>query len=315
MEKSYSAFGLELRSGFPLAGMTPVRPAGLPVLALSLETPAELEDVWVAAEGAGAWRGMLSDGNELKIERGPGGLLFSYGSRARFRLDPVAGRLGCAPLDPTALDWQRVLLDRVLPQASLAFGREAIHAAAVETPLGVVAIAAAGGTGKSTLAAEMVRRGHRFFCDDVLVLGGGGAVVAHPGAPHMTLDPAGGSVDVAVEGSALGVLDGECWIEVAAAAAPAPRPVAAVALLERAAGLSLEAESLPASPLALAPFMLGLPDDDGRDGRRFALYSDLVEATKLLALRGDAADSPRAFADELERAVGLGARASSGSLR
>jgi hypothetical protein len=316
MANDCSAFGLALRSSFPLPGMAPGGGEGLPALRLDLETPAELQAAWRGVDGAGAWRGRLSDGNELTIERGhDGGLLFSYGRLAQFRFDAAQGRLGCAPVDLGALDWQRVLLDRVMSHVSLAFGREALHAAAVQTPLGVVAIAAAGGAGKSTLAAEMVRRGHGFFCDDILVLGGEGAVRAYPGAPHMSLDLAGGIAPVPAPASAvtLGILAGERWIGVGDSASREESRVVAIVLLERGQGLPLEALALPASPLSLAPFMLGLPDDEGRDAARFALYSDLVDSAMLLGLSGDADDSPGALADVLEEALGLGAAVASRS--
>ena len=312
MGKSYSAYGLALRSTFPLAGMAPADGKGLPVLELRLETPAELRAAWLGIDGLGSWQGRLSDGNELTIERGQGGsLLFSYGELAQFRLDLAAGRLCCAPVDPEALGWQRVLLGRVLPHASIAFGREALHAAAVETPRGVVAIAAPGGMGKSTLVAELVRRGHRFFCDDVLVFGGGGTVEAYPGSPHMNLDLADDAAEPA-GASTLGVLSGERWVTVGEVASR-PTPVAAIVLLERAPGLPLEARALPTSPLTLAPFMLGLPDDEGRDGARFALYSDLVESAAILHLGGDVSNGPGEFAETLERAIGLAATVADGS--
>src|SRR5207245_620438 len=110
--------------------------------------------------------------------------------------DADGGRLGCAPRDVTMLDWQRVLLSRVLPNVSLARGREALHASAVETPLGILAVAAPSGTGKSTLAGELMNRGWPLFADDVLVLSrGSGGVEAHPASPHMNVgDGAVGSV-------------------------------------------------------------------------------------------------------------------------
>lgn len=317
MGKSYTAYGLALRSGFPLAGMTAADGAGLPALELALEDPAALLAAWAGIDGAGSWRGRLSDGKELAIERGQAGsLLFSYGDLARFRFDPAAGRLDCAPVEPQALDWQRVLLGRVLPHVSIAYGREGLHAAAVLTPRGVVAIAAPGGMGKSTLAAELARRGHRFFCDDVLVIGGdGGAVAAYPGSPQMNLeladDPADPGADPA-PGATIAVLAGERWVAVEGAATR-PAPVAAIVLLERAPGLTLEARALPTSPLTLAPFMLGLPDDEGRDGARFALYSDLVESAAILHLGGGPGDGPGEIADALERALGLTAAVAEGS--
>jgi hypothetical protein len=319
MGTSYSAFGLTLRPSFPLPGMTRADDTDLPTLRLDLESKDELLTNWHGVEGAGAWRGMLSDGNELVIERGEsGGLLFSYGQLAQFRFDPEAGRLCCSPSQLAALEWQRVLLNRVLPHVSLAFGREALHAAAVQTPVGVVAIAAPGGAGKSTLAAAMVRRGHRFFCDDILVLAGGeGAVEAHPGAPHMSLDAPGEAGGVALlpkSGSTLAILDGERWVTVGEHVVGRPDKVAAVVLLERGDGLALEARPLPTTPLTLVPFMLGLPDDEGRDAGRFALYSDLVDSTALLCLSGDSGDRPEDLAEVLEGAIGLAAPVAGGGV-
>jgi hypothetical protein len=315
MERSYSSFGLALRSSFPLAGMRPIDVDGLPSVELAMEAPAELLAAWRGVDGGG-WRGQLSDGNELSIERGPAGLLFSYGDSAWFLFDSARGRLGCASADPASLDWQRVLLDRVLPLVSVAVGREALHSAAVETPLGVVAIAASSGTGKSTLAAELTRRGHRFFCDDILILDGGGGAVAHPGAPHMNLDlPAtsAAALQLPAFASTLGILAGEAWVEVGSRAAREPREVVAIVLLERAAGLTLQARRLPVSPLTLVPFMLGLPDE-ARDAATFAVYSDLVDSAVLLRLSGGADDSPADFAAALEDAIGLDVAAAEGIL-
>jgi hypothetical protein len=307
MSKSYIAFGLALRPSFSLPGMEPVEDGGLPRVSIELEAPEDLMAGWSGGLTPSPWRGRLGDGNELTIERGVrGDLLFGYGNRARFRLDPGAAKLACAPREPGALDWRRVLLTRVLPNVSLARGREALHAGAVETPLGMVAVAAPSGTGKSTLAVELIRRGWPLVADDVLVLSRGpGGVEAHPSSPHMNLgDATADSVSASELGETLGVLGGERWVAVEAASREA-RPLAAVFLLERSRGLSLEAEALPASPLVLAPFMLGLPDEKGRDASRFALYSDLIESTTLLRLGADPGDRPADLADAVELSLGL----------
>jgi hypothetical protein len=309
MEKGYSAFGLALRSSFPLPGMAEAEAGGLPPLALELETPASLERAWSGSRSSQPWRGRLGDGNELTIAWGvDGDLLFDYGGGARFRLDPGRGRLGCAPLDSPALAWKRVLLSRVLPGVSLALGREALHAGAVEMPCGVVGIAAASGSGKSTLAAELMRRGAALFADDVLTLGlDDGAVSAYPGSPHANIGPGpAGSIEPEQLGSVLANFSGECWVGVRHASR-GTCAIAAVVLLERKPGLQLAVEALDASPLALAPHMLGLPDDEPeREGSRFALYSDLVESTALLRLTAGLADHPADLADALERAIAAG---------
>lgn len=301
MGTDYTAFGLGLRSSFPLPYLA-AGEAALPALELDLVSGEELERHWSGAAGPSAWRGRLRDGAELSIAWGrDGDLLFGYGEEARYLLEPAGERMLCVAARIESLGWQRVLLSRVLPVVAIARGYEALHAAAVETPAGVVAIVGASGAGKSTLAAELLRRGHRLFSDDVLVIGSGGErVLAHPGGSHLSLDP-GCEHDLGVE--VLGELGGKLWAVMAeAATATAPAPVVAVALLERSGG-DVRAEEIPASPLALAPFMLGLPDDDARDAARFGLYADLVEGCKLLRLGGSAEAPAADFAAALERAL------------
>lgn len=315
MVEIYSAFGLTLRSALSLPGMRPAEPSGLPEVSVEVVSPAELDASWSGPARPGSWRGRLGDGEELRIEWGEAGdLLFAYGERARFHLDPSGARLACAPRgDGVVLDWQRVLLTRILPNVSLAHGREALHAGAVETPLGVIAIAASSGTGKSTLAAELAERGWPLFADDVLVLEqrGPGDVVAHPAGPHANLSAEAPREDSPAVHEELGTVGGERWVAVERTSSE-PRAVAAVALLERRPGLSLEAEAIDASPVALAPFMLGLPDDEGRDASRFDLYSDLIDSATLLRLSAAPEDAPGELAESLERTLGLSRSAALG---
>ncbi|MGA8746085.1 MAG: hypothetical protein WB507_09495 [Solirubrobacterales bacterium] len=307
--ETFTAFGLTLRSAFPLPGMAPDEGDDLPALDLDLVGSREVDLAWSGAASPAPWRGRLGDGSELTIEWGrDGDLLFAYGRRARFHLDASKTRLRCAPLKAEDLAWQRVLLNRVLPNASLALGRQALHASAVLTSIGVVAIAAPSGVGKSTLAAEMIRRGWPLFADDVLVLGGGGSSVkAHPASPHMNL--ANDRADCVTEGhgETLAVLGEERWLSVPHTAQDVAR-VAVVILLERSPGLGLEVQHLPSSPLVLAPYMLGLPDEEERGARRrFALYSDLIESATLLGLNADLAESPAALIDAIQQSLDLSA--------
>jgi hypothetical protein len=307
MDKCYSAFGLALHSSFPLPGMEVAEADGASLpLDLCIEAPAELEEAWSGSRAAQPWRGQLGDGHQLTIAWGSAGdLLFDYSGGARFLLDSSRPSLACAPRDPAALEWKRVLLSRVLPNIGLAFGCEALHASAVEMPAGVVAIAAPSGTGKSSLAAELMRRGASFFADDVLVLSRGeGSVVAHPGSPHANLDSdLAGEVTAEALGTVLAEFGGERWVGVRRASRKV-LPVAAIVFLERGQGLPLATEGIPPSPLALAPHMLGLPDDEpGREASRFALYSDLVESTTLLRLSGGPEHGPADLATALERAL------------
>jgi hypothetical protein len=307
MKMLYLAYGLRLSCSFPLPGMRPAAEAsdGLPELAIDLRDPAELERAWSGAGGEPEWRGRQGDGRELTIERGSDGALrFSYGELARFLLDPQLRRLDCAPAD-SSLDWQRVLIGKVIPAISVMLGYEGLHAAAVESPVGVVAIMAPSGAGKSTLALELLRRGWPLFADDVLTLSkDGDGVRAHPGTPHMNvaLEPPEG-IDPQTLGETLAILAGERWLAASNTSDERTRPVRLLCLLERGPELALEMHALPASPLALAPYTLGLSSDPERLRSRFDLYADLTGSAALVRLTAGPDDRPAALAELLERSL------------
>jgi hypothetical protein len=315
MRTPYVAYGLQLHS-FPLPGMTPQTAPKLPALAIERCSAQELDRHWSGPDGQPPWQGRVGDGTALTIERGEhGDTLFTYGARARYLLDPSRRALRCAPSEE-GLHWQQTLLGRVLPNVSLACGYEALHASAVESPAGVIALAAPSGMGKTTLALELTRRGWPLVTDDVLILEDGPEQVrAHPGSPHMNVATGQLSDGTSAEiGRTLGILAGERWV---AARAPsrAPQPMRAVCLLERGAHLSLGAQPLPAGPLPLVPHMLGLKGDAERERRRFSAYANLASGASLLRLTCSTGDRPAALADVLERELaGYPAAAVGGAL-
>ncbi len=212
-------------------------------------------------------------------------------------------RLHCAPTEP-GLDWQRALITKVLPAISVMRGYEALHAAAVDSPDGVVAIMAPSGTGKSTLGVELLRRGWPLFADDVLILEQAeGAVRAHAGSPHMNLaESLPGAIDPQSLGSTLGILAGEQWITTHTAATHT-RPVRMLCLLERAPNLPLKTCALPANPLPLTPYILGLSMDAQRQRKRFGLYADLMQSATLVRLTAGFEHRPEQLADLVEQTL------------
>jgi hypothetical protein len=314
MKMDYLAYGLRLSVSFPLPGMSASAPApapaneDLPRLALELRDPVELQRIWSNANAELEWSGRQGDGRDLTIVRSAAGeRLFNYGELALFALDARMRRLECAPLEP-GLDWQRVLLGKVIPAIGVMRGYEALHAAAVDAPAGVVAIMAPSGAGKSTLALELLRRGRPLFADDVLTLSRErDAVSAHAGTPHMnTAVDAPEGIDPEALGETLGILAGERWLAAAStSAAGVARPVRMLCLLERGPGLALGLEQLPANPLLLAPYTLGLSSDPERLRSRFDLYADLLGSATLVRLSAGPADRPAALAELLEGALAL----------
>jgi hypothetical protein len=95
-------------------------------------------------------------------------------------VDPVPG------LDPR---WLRaILLGPVYSLLMQQRGAYPLHASAVRSGDGVIAVAAPSGGGKSTLAAALHARGMPFFADDVTALRLGGDVpIALPAFPRMKL--------------------------------------------------------------------------------------------------------------------------------
>jgi hypothetical protein len=304
MRTTYVAYGLQLHCSFELPGMPAKSEAALPALSIERVSPPELDCTWSGSAGAAEWRGVLGDGCPLTIERGVGDdLLFTYADRARFHLDAARLTLLCAPAED-GLHWQQVLLGRILPNVGLERGYEALHASAVESPEGVVAVLAPSGMGKTTLATELMRRGWPLFADDVLVLrADADGLRAHPGAPLMNVAVRGtGDGEQDAPGRTLAVLAGERWVA-AENASEGDRPVRMVCLFERGSGLALEAQCLRPSPLPLSPYMLGLPGDYERERSRFSLFADLVDCAELVKLTCSTDDSPAELADLLENTL------------
>ena len=87
--------------------------------------------------------------------------------------------------------WQRLAAAQVLPLAASLRGKAAFHASAVTIGGRAFAFSARSGTGKTTLALNLVGRGALLVTDDVLAIETvDGGVVAHAGARLVNVDPA-----------------------------------------------------------------------------------------------------------------------------
>jgi hypothetical protein len=275
-------------AGLPLPGARPGAPqgAGIP-LALRPASPGELAPL--AAEQRLLRYRQCFDGAPYEMLEGrDGDHLLRYGTRALFHLSADARVLRCAPADAAEPSWQRVLLDTVLWSASLLRGFELLHMSAVQTPAGVVAVAARSGGGKTSLAAELLRRGATLFSDDILAVAedSRGAVV-HPGPPLLNL-PNAFPVASLAGARVLAELGDERWVAVQRPP-PRPGPLAAVVLLEREPGAELRCEPLAATTIALLPYAVGFPHLADRARRRFELLGAAASAARVLRLGADPA--------------------------
>jgi hypothetical protein len=211
----------------------------------------------------------------------------------------AADEVACGPAPGTVDDpgWRRYLLDSVLGSVALARGFEALHAGAVLTPAGIVAVAAGEGGGKSSLVAALVARRLPLFTDDLLMLAAG---LAHPGPALMNLPPG-----ARVDGRRLAEVDGEAWVAVDRPPI-GPAPVAAVVLLERgrAGAVTPQVERLPASPLDLLPLSLQGGSTPERQRSRFEACAGLAESAALLRLSAPLDTTPAELADAVVAALG-----------
>ena len=180
------AFGLAIRSDFAIPGLGNCddHADALPTADLRLSDEALIARRWNDVEAAAVSVERDARGEpERTIDAHPRD---GYRIYARsYGLCVIAcdgSRLLCAPPSVASWRWQRLLVGRCLPIASLLRGYEVLHAAAVAIDGGVVAVAGPTGAGKTSLAVRLTQLGATFFADDVLAVEATAeAVLAHPG--------------------------------------------------------------------------------------------------------------------------------------
>jgi hypothetical protein len=285
-----------------------------PSLQIRMTDAAAIAQRWSGFAAIG-WEGLI-DGARFVVERGVAGDhrfvhgetpdehgVPAAGTRALHHLDAGASVLRCAPADPTEPSWWRLLLDSVLFTVALLHGYEALHAGAIATEGGVVAITAGTGGGKSTLLTELLRRGAVLMADDVLVLeprgtSGSSGPLAYPAPPLMSVPTERLSV-LEEQGpvEVICALDGEQWI--AAAVHPGGLPLKALVLLDRRPGLETSLARIK-DPLALLlGSLMRFPSSPERQRSRFELASVLACDTALWHLTADVDTTPGVLADTL----------------
>jgi hypothetical protein len=281
------AFGLDLDFGDlrPPGAWTPREPSSSAVR-LELVRPAEIDAVWSGAAAIG-WQATI-DGAPFTIEIGrDGDHRFLHGHAGRrcdiHHLSADRRLLLCAPSNPDQPLWWRALLDTVLFTVALLHGRQALHAAAVATRAGAIAITARSGGGKSTLLAELLRGGLPLLADDILALEPqrDGAPLAHPAPPLVTL-PAGAGESTPALGKTIAVLEQERWLAVPTQ--PTPMPLAAIVLLDRHGDPPGHVRPVSRTLAPLIASLLRFPPTSAREQARFEFAGELSERVPMLAL-------------------------------
>ncbi|HWY90163.1 MAG TPA: hypothetical protein VNY31_05770 [Solirubrobacteraceae bacterium] len=320
-----SAFGLGLLTHATPPGAWEARPLTEPILHLRSATTRAVAESWSGLEAIG-WEGVI-DGAPFVVERGRAGdhrfvhgadpdqrqsgarSDDSDGTRAVHHLSPDVSLLQCAPSDSAEQSWWRVVLDSVLFTAALLQGYEALHAGALATPAGVIAITATTGGGKSTLLTELLRHGLTLMADDVLVLEPSDTdapPLAHPAPPLMTIPAArlpllGQASSATRTGSVrtgppetISSLGEERWIAVPVH--PAPLPLAALVVLNRSPGLATGLHSVERPLPALMDSLLRFPRTRARERARFELAGAIAAHVPIWELDADSSVAPDTLA-------------------
>jgi hypothetical protein len=310
-----AAFGLSVLTDAALPGTWQARRITEPSIRITIADTAAIEHCWSGFAAIG-WEGTI-DGAPFAVERGiAGDHRFVHGSpptasgepsletRAVHRLSADASTLQCAPIDRTDPSWWRVVLDSVLFTVALLRGYEALHAGAIATPTGAVAITAGTGGGKSTLVAELIRRGTSLMADDILVLESreGRSPLAYPAPPVMTIPTA--RTSALIESHCAEVISAsasESWLAVPVCAEPLP--LTALVVLDRRPGSGSESPTLltrvrkPLAPVLAS--LIDFPDIRDRHLARFELASSLASTAATWRLTADVKTPPHVLADRL----------------
>ncbi|HUK95968.1 MAG TPA: hypothetical protein VLU96_13070 [Gaiellaceae bacterium] len=260
------AFGVTVESGTPLAGL---------VAAANGAESKLVEWEPVAEDVVGVDR--IPKSEPLVDRRHPDGQLFmsiEQDSELGYRiaapgygahLVAADGSLIRSAVPTDAGDaWQRLFFAQALPLAAALRGLALFHASAVVDEGRAFAFVGLSGTGKTSIAAQLVARGARILTDDVLALEPvEGKVRAHPGPARISVEPAELARLDADGRKRLGRLldapteDGKAQLETSPAEGPAP--LGGVFLLSRVptAGVSVRRDPANRTQALLAAAFLG----------------------------------------------------------
>jgi hypothetical protein len=286
------AFGLSLDFETPPPGAWAARPAAGPILSLREAGREQVEDAW-SGRGEVGWEATI-DGDRFVAERGrDGDHRFCHGEGSLCHLSADGAVLLCALSDERDPRAWRVVLDSVLFSVALIDGYEALHAGAVATKDGALAIAAASGGGKSTLLAELLGDDRSLLADDIVVLESraGAAPLAHPGAPLMTV-PAGIEP---LPGPAIAAIGAETWVAVPTAREA--MPLAGLVVLNRSPGLATGLHRVEDPLLVLLRSLLRFPQSPERERARFELAAEIASEVPVWELQADPSVTPAGLAD------------------
>lgn len=169
-----NAFGLEIRSSFPVHGLLG-EDRGVPTsdaqVRLDLGSADEIDAAVLGREGSRLREWPGADGQtEQWIDRyGDAGfrlVSLIYGS---YLISADGSHVVCAP-SPSQPLWQRMLVGQLLTHVAVLRGIELFHASAVAIGGAAIGIVGFSHTGKTSLALRLTLGGASFIADDVIAI-------------------------------------------------------------------------------------------------------------------------------------------------
>lgn len=185
------AFGVDFDLGFdapPLPRVADLPPESEPTR-VDLVYAENIDDVWPAEE-ARRTGSMGAPGEEVMTvdEHATAGYLIRLVPYGRYLVSADGMSVACAPPAVAWWYWQRLLIGQVLPAVAALRGAEVLHASATVIDGRAIAFAGQPGSGKSSLALQLMRLGHGLLAEDVLaVVDRDGRLMAEPGAAMFNL--------------------------------------------------------------------------------------------------------------------------------
>jgi hypothetical protein len=307
-----SAFGLALYPQFTLPGLPPRNSSSdLPAVELRAVSRERLRPLWSDAAGEPIWETMLGPGASYAVLAGCGGdHLILYRGAPSFHLSADGTVLSCVEAADRDADWTRMLLDTALWSVALLRDVALLHAGAVLSPQGVVAIAGAQGGGKSTLVAQLLGEGWRLFADDILAYRtDGDRVIAYPGPALMNLSTrAGATHEPQAIGRVLATFgedsgSQEAWVQVEQEPIE-PQPLRALVLLAREGeNRDMQVRRVTDGLLKVIPHSLAFRRRPGALRARYEAASDLIVRVPVFCVSAGLAVPPAELSAILRTAL------------
>ena len=185
--------GYAVQSAFPVRFLRPGT-AGMPLRVREWDPPADPSS---GGELLVRWRPRPDRPFHGEVHRVAGSLVVNTSDAGWFRIDENSGTVEAPRVGDSVAREVRLWTTPMLLLATLA-GRVPLHAASVDIGGKVVAVAAPGGFGKTTLVTALVAHGHRLMAEDLtivdepdrMVLAGPDLLRLRPPTPeHIALPP------------------------------------------------------------------------------------------------------------------------------